>query len=109
MNKRTGRAMRFCDTCGIAMGLMTLNEYTERFIDHAGLCPYCGKPAIKEDAEELWISVISAHVKYDVSLSRLRKMIQTREVQSHPGSHYNGGRLVREKDVERFGLRSRGE
>jgi len=109
MNQRTGRAMRFCDSCEVAMGLMPLNEYTERFIHHKGLCPFCGKPAIKEDAEEPWISVVSAHVKYDVSLSRLRKMIQTREVQSHPGSHYNGGRLVREKDVERFGLRSRGE
>ena len=106
MNDDIDRAMRFCDTCGVAMGLMTLNEYTDHFIDHAGLCPYCGKPAIKEDAEELWISVISAHVKYDVSLSRLRKMIQTREVRSRPGSHYNGGRQVREMDVERFGVRA---
>jgi len=105
VNQRTGRAMRFCDTCGVAMGLMTLNEYEERFIHHKGLCPFCGKPAIKEDAEEPWISVISAHVKYDVSLSRLRKMIQTREVRSRPGSHYNGGRQVREKDVAKFGKR----
>ena len=98
--------MRFCDTCGVAMGLMTLTEYEERFIDDAGLCPFCGKPAIVEHKEEPWLSVISAHVKYDVSLSRLRKMIQTREVRSRPGSHYNGGRQVREMDVERFGLRA---
>ena len=107
MNDDTDRAMRFCDTCGVAMGLMTLNEYTERFIRDREMCPYCGKPAIKEDAEEPWISVVSAHVKYDVSLSRLRKMIQTREVRSRPGSHYNGGRQVREMDVERFGVRKR--
>ena len=106
MNQRTGRAMRFCDTCGIAMGLMTLKEYTERFIRDREMCPFCGKPAINEDIEEPWLSVISAHVKYDVSLSWLRKMIQTREVRSRPGSHYNGGRQVREMDVERFGLRA---
>ena len=98
--------MRFCDSCKVPMGIMTRMEYAERFIHHKGLCPLCGKPAIKEDAEEPWISVVSAHVKYDVSLSRLRKMIQTREVRSRPGSHYNGGRQVREMDVERFGLRA---
>ena len=107
MNQRTGRAMRFCDSCGVAMGLMTLNEYTERFILDGGLCPYCGHPAIVEHTDAVWLSVVSAHVKYDVSLSRLRKMIQTREVRSRPGSHYNGGRQVREMDVERFGVRKR--
>ena len=98
--------MRFCDSCNVPMGLMTLNEYTDRFINRGGLCPFCGKPAINEDIEEPWLSVISAHVKYDVSLSWLRKMIQTREVRSRPGSHYNGGRQVREMDVERFGKRT---
>ena len=105
MNQRTGRAMRYCEACGVGMGIMARREYVKHFIIDEDLCPFCGKPAINEDKEEPWISVVSAHVKYDVSLSRLRKIIQTREVRSRPGSHYNGGRQVREMDVERFGKR----
>jgi hypothetical protein len=98
MNQRTGRAMRFCDSCEVAMGLMTLNEYTDRFIHHAGLCPYCGKPAINEDKEELWMTVVSAYDKYGMSMYRLRKLIAAGEIRSRPGGHY-GGRQVREKDL----------
>ena len=106
MNQRTGRAMRYCEACGVGMGIMARREYVKHFIIDEDLCPFCGHPAIVEHKEDPWLSVISAHVKYDVSLSRLRKMIQAREVRSRPGSHYNGGRQVREMDVARFGLRA---
>lgn len=98
MNQRIDRAMRFCDTCGVAMGIMPLNEYKERFIHHKGLCPFCGKPAINEDKEELWMTVVSAYDKYGMSMYRLRKLIAAGEIRSRPGGHY-GGRQVREKDL----------
>ena len=98
MNQRTGRAMRFCDTCGGGIGIMHYTKYAERFIHHKGLCPLCGKPAINEDKEELWLTVVSAYDKYGMSMYRLRKLIAAGEIRSRPGGHY-GGRQVREKDL----------
>jgi len=107
MNDDIDRAMRFCDTCGVAMGLMTLNEYTERFIDRADLCPYCGKPAVVEHTEEeVWLTVVEARTKYNVSITKLTKMIKAGEILWRAGGHYTGGRQVREMDVERFGKRA---
>ena len=113
MNQRTGRAMRFCDSCEVAMGLMTLNEYTDRFINRGGLCPFCGKPAIVEHTDAVaierkdspWIRERDAHVKYNVSMYMLAKMIKSGELLCRHGSEYTGGRKVRENDVAKFGKR----
>jgi len=49
MNDTIGRSMRFCEECGIAMGLMSREQYVHTYITNPGLCPYCGKPAIKKE------------------------------------------------------------
>jgi len=100
-NERMGRAMRFCQECEGPMGISTRKEYAERFIHHRGLCPVCGKPAIKEDEEEVWLSLAEAHAAYPVSLEELGMLIHAGRIRWRPGHHYNGGRQVPEKEVQR--------
>jgi hypothetical protein len=45
-NRTLGRSMRFCERCGVAMGIMNQREYLRKYKEHAGLCPICKKPAI---------------------------------------------------------------
>ena len=47
MNDTAGRSMRFCEECGIALHIMTREEFVAKYIDGGGLCPYCGKPVVK--------------------------------------------------------------
>ena len=68
MNDAIGKSMRFCETCGVAMGLMTRCEYIERFVHHAGKCPVCGKRAWKrsEEEKEVWIGWTTARAIYHI-------------------------------------------
>ena len=100
-NARMGRAMRFCDVCGVAMGLMTRKEYAERYIWRGGLCPICGKPAIKEDKKEVWLSISDARDKYGLYSDELGKLIRQGKIRWRPGHYDTGGRQVPEREVLR--------
>jgi len=100
-NELMGRHMRFCATCGAGLGIMSRAEYVERFIHHKGLCPICGKPAIKEDEEEVWLSIAEARVKYGIDPDALGKLIRGGQIRWRPGHHYGGGRQVPEREILR--------
>ena len=105
-NDHMRRAMRYCDACGVGMGIMTRKEYVEQFINHPGLCPTCGKKAYEvERVEEAWLTTAAAHTRYNISLGMLSKMIRAGEIAWRPGNHYIRGRQVRERDMVKFGMR----
>lgn len=53
-NLMQGRHMRYCETCEVAVGIMSRKEWFDRFIEREGLCPVCGKSAgiVPEEEEE---------------------------------------------------------
>lgn len=50
-NERPGRVMRFCEVCGVGLGLMTREEYVEKFMYNKGVCSVCGNEAVKREVE----------------------------------------------------------
>ena len=104
-NDGIGRRMRFCDVCGVAMGLMTHNAYVERFVHRKSKCPYCGHSAVqKQPEEEAWLSVMAAHVRYNVSLTKLWKMTHEGKMRWREGVD-RSGKLIPEAELMQFGRR----
>ena len=101
------RRMRCCETCGVGMGIMAFSVYEERFMTHAGLCPYCGKPAVKKEKpiEESWISLTGANAVYKISANKLSKLILAGEIPWRHGSPLASGRQVPEKALIKYGRR----
>jgi len=103
-----GKAMRFCDRCEIAMGLMTRERYVKEYIQNPGLCPFCGKVARKEnEEEEPWINLLGAYVRYNISMTKLRELVAQGQIRSRPGLRGDGGRMVPEKALVQYGKRMR--
>ena len=103
-NERPGRAMRFCGRCGVAIGFMKSKEYATRFIRNRELCPYCGKPAIKEDVDEVWLRASEVEAKYGIPHEKLSALIREGKVRWRPGHKGRGhtGRRIPEKEVQRL-------
>ena len=52
MNDTIGRSMRFSENCGVALHIMTREEYVAKYMETGALCPYCGEPVIKIEKED---------------------------------------------------------
>jgi len=89
------------------MGIMAFSVYEERFMTHAGLCPYCGKPAVKKEKpiEESWISLTGANAVYKISANKLSKLILAGEIPWRYGDPVSSGREVSEYDLMQYGRR----
>ena len=98
-NERPGRRMRFCETCGAPMGLMTLESYKKRFVDQSGRCPYCHHAAVKpkEEKPERWITITNAKAKYRIV--GLRSMVDDGRVSY---KLQRSSILLREDELERI-------
>ena len=84
-NTRPGRHMRFCESCGVGIGIMTREAFTELYVDQPGKCPVCGKPVhvIPKKPEGSWINLTTARILYrvearDISAAAKNGMIPSR-------------------------------
>lgn len=44
-NRRIGRRMRYCEACGVGIGIMAREEYASRYIFNSEACKICAAPA----------------------------------------------------------------
>ncbi len=51
-NHRLEKAMRYCESCGVGVGLMTRKEFAQRYIHHDEKCPVCGRSVVIKDEEK---------------------------------------------------------
>ena len=99
-NERPGYHMRYCEVCGIGMGIMTLEKYKAKFIDKPGRCPVCHNIAVKPPEEEPdpWLTMTETRNRYKVK--DLRSLIDLGIVASRKkGAHTV---LVRERDIQHY-------
>lgn len=40
-NRQMGRRMRYCEACGVGIGIMTREEYATDYIHNSGVCETC--------------------------------------------------------------------
>ena len=105
-NEGLGRRMRFCLICGVGMGILTREEYIKQYIEQDGECPTCGHVAAREIVkEESWVSVMTGHARYNISLSKLWKLTHNNVIRWREGVG-GSGKMVPENDLIQFGRRS---
>ena len=102
-NELMGRASRFCEHCGVSLGLMTRDKYVAQYINNGGLCRICGKPAIRKEEEDAWLNLAEAQAKYGINQEALGKLIKHGKIRWRPGSYQHGyrGRQIPEREVQR--------
>ena len=99
-NARPGHHIRFCEICGVGMGLMTLEEYKAKFVDKPGRCPICHHVAVKppEKKPDPWLTMTDVRNRYKIK--DLRSLVELGVVSSRSkGAHTV---LIRERDVQRY-------
>ena len=51
-NELPGEHMRYCEWCGVGLGIMSLREYERRYKENGEACPVCGKTMNSNNDEE---------------------------------------------------------
>lgn len=97
-NAQLGRRMRFCETCGVAIGIMTREEFAARYINAPGKCPVCGKPVhvIPKKPEGRWMSLSEARAIYKVEVRDLSAAAKSGAI---PSRRERGAILVPEEKI----------